>query len=132
MQYKAEYIWIDGSEPTPQLRSKTRILDAVFSKDLLDKPFEAGSHLSMWGFDGSSTGQAVGSESDCVLKPVRIYKDPLRNGPSILVMCEVMLPNFKPHSTNTRHRCYGLDKGLSSLDCIFAFEQEYTLSLIHI
>lgn len=136
MEYKAEYIWIDGSEPTPQLRSKTRIINA---DDLgkLKEPIEAdtyiysdgsqeGSPVSLWGFDGSSTGQALGSESDCVLVPERIYKDPLRNGPSILVMCAVMLPNSEPHSTNTRHRCYGLDFDLLQLGCIFAFEQEYT------
>ena len=56
MAIKAEYIWIDGTEPTARLRSKTKIL-----KD--------GS-LPIWGFDGSSTNQAPGSNSDCVLQPV--------------------------------------------------------------
>ena len=27
MVYKAEYIWIDGTEPTAKLRSKTKILE---------------------------------------------------------------------------------------------------------
>ena len=50
MTYKAEYIWIDGTEPTPRLRSKTKIL-------------ADGKELPIWGFDGSSTNQAPGSNS---------------------------------------------------------------------
>ena len=56
MPIKAEYIWIDGTEPTPLLRSKTKILDAV------------PATLPIWGFDGSSTNQAPGKASDCVLQ----------------------------------------------------------------
>lgn len=60
MPYKAEYIWIDGTEPTAKLRSKTKIIaDGVAPAD-----------LPLWGFDGSSTNQAPGEQSDCVLKPV--------------------------------------------------------------
>ena len=25
--YKAEYIWVDGTKPTPQLRSKTKVIE---------------------------------------------------------------------------------------------------------
>ena len=57
MAIKAEYIWLDGVEPTPELRSKTKIL-----VDGEDPP--------VWGFDGSSTQQAEGHSSDCVLRPV--------------------------------------------------------------
>ena len=49
VSYKAEYIWIDGTEPTPALRSKTKIL-------------EDGKDLPIWGFDGSSTNQAPGEQ----------------------------------------------------------------------
>src|SRR4051812_47292461 len=55
--YKAEYIWIDGPEPTAKLRSKTKIITGK-------------GELPIWGFDGSSTNQAPGAASDCVLKPV--------------------------------------------------------------
>ena len=58
MTFKAEYIWIDGTEPTARLRSKTKILD------------DGVTDLPIWGFDGSSTNQAPGKASDCVLKPV--------------------------------------------------------------
>ena len=89
MVYKAEYIWIDGTEPTNHLRSKTKILDD-------------GAELPIWGFDGSSTNQATGDKSDCVLKPVASFPDPLRGGDDVLVMCEVMLVDGKPHPSNTR------------------------------
>ena len=58
---KAEYIWIDGYTPTQNLRSKTKIIDG---------PIENVSQLPDWGFDGSSTLQAEGNDSDCLLKHV--------------------------------------------------------------
>ena len=76
MAIKAEYIWLDGATPTRQLRSKTKILESV-------------EKIPEWGYDGSSTEQADGSASDCVLKPVFNCPDPIRGGDDILVMCEV-------------------------------------------
>ena len=64
---KLEYIWLDGYQPTQGLRSKTRIAKD-FSGKLEDCP--------IWAFDGSSTQQAPGGESDCQLKPVAIFPDP--------------------------------------------------------
>ena len=77
MKIKAEYIWIDGLTPTAKLRSKTKII-------------EQGTEPPIWGFDGSSTQQATGDQSDFVLKPVAQFPDPVRGGDNILVMCEVM------------------------------------------
>ena len=99
--YKLEYIWIDGTELIPQLRSKTKIVKEF------DKTLNGPSGCPMWGFDGSSTNQATGDNSDCVLKPVRLYENPLNGYNSYLVLCEVWLPNsqtFIPHETNTRHQ----------------------------
>jgi hypothetical protein len=87
--YRAEYIWIDGTEPTPLLRSKTKIL-------------ADGAEPGIWGFDGSSTNQAPGHASDCVLNPVKIVPDPIRGGDDVLVLCEVLLTDMTPHPTNTR------------------------------
>ena len=56
-----------------------------------------GADLPIWGFDGSSTNQAPGSNSDCVLKPVFSCPDPIRGGDDKLVMCEVLLPDMTPH-----------------------------------
>ena len=55
MAYRAEYIWIDGRKPTALLRSKTKIVPD-------------GEEPPIWGFDGSSTEQAPGEASDCVLR----------------------------------------------------------------
>ncbi|MGI9646290.1 MAG: glutamine synthetase GlnII, partial [Ilumatobacteraceae bacterium] len=113
MVYKAEYIWIDGSEPTQKLRSKTKILPD-------------GAELPIWGFDGSSTNQATGDKSDCVLKPVASYPDPIRGGDNVLVLCEVMLVNGKPHPSNTRAACVRTAKKYKQHESLFGLEQEYT------
>ena len=65
--------------------------------------FPSLEQLPLWGFDGSSTEQATGDSSDCILKPVFHCPDPIRGGKNILVMCEVMLAaTGEPHPTNTR------------------------------
>ena len=119
MMHKLEYIWLDGTEPTTQLRSKTKIVKS-FGRD--------GGEAPIWGFDGSSTNQAKGSDSDCVLKPVRVYPNPLEEGNHSLVLCEVWNVDDTPHKTNTRHT---LDLALQYLeddiDEWVGFEQEYTL-----
>jgi glutamine synthetase len=116
MTIKAEYIWIDGTKPTAQIRSKTRILSANTPSQ--DPP--------VWGFDGSSTNQAEGFSSDCVLRPVKTYKDPIRGGKSILVLCEVDAVEGMPHKSNTRHKLAGLTKTTESHELWFGLEQEYT------
>lgn len=107
---KLEYIWLDGYEPTQNMRSKTKIVDN-FSGNLEDCP--------MWSFDGSSTRQAEGRSSDCVLKPVAIYPDPVRSN-GWLVMTEVMNPDGTPHASNGRS---AIDD--DNDDFWFGFEQEY-------
>ncbi len=114
MPYMAEYIWIDGTKPTAKLRSKTKVLDD-------------GMHPPLWGFDGSSTRQASGEESDCVLRPVMVVPDPLRLHPHKLVMCEVLTIDLEPHESNTRANCEAAAKKYESYDSWFGLEQEYTL-----
>ncbi len=110
---KLEYIWLDGYQPTQSLRSKTKIV-ADFSGKVEDAP--------MWSFDGSSTEQAPGGSSDCLLKPVYICPDPGRSGEAFLVMCEVLDHEGKPHRTNGRATIRDADD-----DFWFGFEQEYTI-----
>jgi glutamine synthetase len=111
--YKAEYIWIDGTEPTARLRSKTKIL-------------ADGAELGIWGFDGSSTNQAPGKNSDCVLRPVFSCPDPLRGDPHVLVMCEVLLTDMTPHTTNTRAQLEAVAGKFTAQEPLFGIEQEYT------
>ena len=111
--YKAEYIWIDGSEPTSKLRSKTKIVPE-------------GQEPPIWGFDGSSTNQAPGSNSDCVLKPVFVCPDPIRGGKNKLVLNEVLLTDMTPHPSNTRAACAATARKYASYDTWFGIEQEYT------
>lgn len=113
MPYRAEYIWVDGTKPTAKLRSKTKIVD-----DGADPP--------IWGFDGSSTNQAPGDKSDCVLKPVAVFPDPIRKGNSKLVLCEVLLVDMSPHPTNTRAECARVAQAAASEEYLFGLEQEYT------
>jgi glutamine synthetase len=109
-KYKLEYIWLDGYAPVPNLRGKTQIKEF--------DSFPSLEELPLWGFDGSSTQQAEGHSSDCVLKPVRVFPDSERvNG--ALVMCEVLMPDGTPHSTNKRATILD-DEG-----AWFGFEQEY-------
>ena len=114
MAYKAEYIWIDGTEPTPLLRSKTKIL-----KDGAEQP--------IWGFDGSSTNQAEGHDSDRVLRPVFSCPDPIRGGDDILVLAEVLNTDMTPHESNTRATCAEVAERYKGFDPLFGLEQEYTL-----
>ncbi len=109
---KLEYIWLDGYKPTQSLRSKTKIVDD-FSGNVIDAP--------VWCFDGSSTEQAPGNSSDCLLAPVAVFPDPVRRN-GFLVMCEVMSPDGTPHPTNGRAKIDDDDN-----DFWFGFEQEYTL-----
>ena len=109
---KLEYIWLDGYVPTQSLRSKTQVREN-FSGKLEDCP--------MWSFDGSSTEQADGSSSDCLLKPVAIFPDPQRKN-AFLVMTEVLNADGTPHPTNGRATIDDDDD-----DFWFGFEQEYFL-----
>lgn len=121
MKVQAEYIWLDGNQPQ-QLRSKTKVFEA----------FSATLEPPVWGFDGSSTNQAEGHFSDCLLKPVFWVPDPIRQlgypVDCLLVLCEVLNPDGTPHASNTRHRLVQTVERLpDAKEAWFGFEQEYTL-----
>lgn len=54
-----------------------------------------------WNFDGSSTYQAEGSNSDMFLIPVRMFRDPFTLDPNKLVLCEVLKYNRLPAGTSS-------------------------------
>ncbi|CAO2595597.1 Glutamine synthetase [Lemmus lemmus] len=90
---QAMYIWVDGT--SKGLCCKTRTLDCE------PKCVE----LPEWNFDGSSTLQSEGSNSDMYLSPVAMFWDPFHKEPNKLVFCEVVKYNWKPAETNLRHTC---------------------------
>lgn len=110
-KYKLEYIWLDGYQPVANLRGKTRIASSA-PQSVEDCPW--------WGFDGSSTQQAPGTNSDCLLKPVALYPDAGRTN-GYIVMCEVMNPDGTPHPSNYRSTI------IEDPDAWFGLEQEYFL-----
>jgi glutamine synthetase len=112
VSYRAEYIWIDGTKPTAILRSKTKIIP--------------DGEPGIWGFDGSSTNQAPGKASDCVLRPVFTCPDPIRGGDDVLVLCEVLYTDMTPHETNTRSLCEQVATKYADQEPWFGIEQEYT------
>eukprot|EP00245_Coleochaete_scutata_P006859 TRINITY_DN21672_c0_g1_i1.p1 TRINITY_DN21672_c0_g1~~TRINITY_DN21672_c0_g1_i1.p1 ORF type:complete len:421 (+),score=76.40 TRINITY_DN21672_c0_g1_i1:96-1358(+) len=122
---RAEYIWMDGLEGQKgvkfnEMRSKTKVIQ---------KPIPAGSlDFPSWSFDGSSTGQAEGRFSDCILQPVYTTVDPIRGGEDVLVLCEVLNPDGTPHVTNTRSKIKKiLTSEILAEETLFGFEQEYTM-----
>lgn len=125
---KLEYIWADGQEGQEvkgllfnELRCKTKCLTKpVESLDPKDFPD--------WSYDGSSTGQASGNNSDCIVRPVRVVPDPIRGAPHLLIMTEVLSPDGEPHPTNTRSPLAALiDDKVKAEAPLFGFEQEYTM-----
>ena len=136
MLVKLEYIWLDGYTPDQNLRSKTKIWDFNPTQtpkfNVLRENGPCADELPFWSFDGSSTKQAEGNFSDCLLKPVRVISDPQRKQ-AFLVMCEVLNADSTPHESNNRHLIpsgeddtYMLGE-LIEEDIWFGFEQEYTL-----
>jgi glutamine synthetase len=84
---KYEYVWLDGYQPEPFLRSKVKVTSDQTPPE--------------WSFDGSSTQQADGGSSDCLLIPVQEYTNPLFGDK--LVMCGVQTGSREVHPSNTRH-----------------------------
>ncbi|KAF1354723.1 hypothetical protein BDV97DRAFT_343835 [Delphinella strobiligena] len=124
----AEYIWIDGSNG---VRSKCKSIKAKTKKDESGKlvaDFDVKvEDLPEWNFDGSSTGQAPGDNSDVYLRPVAVFDDPFRGRPNILVMCETWMGDGTPNKYNFRHPAAVLMEKYADEEFWFGLEQEYTL-----
>jgi|TARA_B100000700_G_scaffold226648_1_gene250159 glutamine synthetase len=116
MKIKLEYVWLDGYTPEPNLRSKTKIVNVNDNSEDI-----ALQHCPEWSFDGSSTKQAEGNDSDCILKPRRLVRDPQRPK-GYIVLCETLNPNGSPHESNYRSKIKNdLEENW------FGFEQEYVI-----
>jgi len=112
---QAEYLWIDA---VGEVRSKCRTVAA--DKASLDQ-------LPDWNYDGSSTNQAPGDDSEVIIKPRAIFKDPFRAGDNILVLTDTYTPGGTPLPTNSRAAALDRFEATPGLDPWFGLEQEYTL-----
>ena len=100
-----EYIWLDGYQPEPSIRSKIKATDESKPPD--------------WAFDGSSTQQAEGGSSDCLLLPVQTYDNPTAS--DYLVMCQVLSADETTHPSNFRAAA----AEVVTDEWWFGFEQEF-------
>ncbi|ESN94749.1 hypothetical protein HELRODRAFT_186030 [Helobdella robusta] len=115
-QIQAMYVWIDGTGE--YLRCKTRTVNFVPQK---------AEELPIWNYDGSSTYQAEGSNSDMFLKPVALFNDPFRRGNNKLVLCDTYKYNNLPADSNYRVECKEVMTKATDQHPWFGIEQEYTL-----
>lgn len=113
----AEYVWIDADKG---LRSKARVFH---DRKVVNTPAE----LPDWNFDGSSTGQAPGDDSEVIIKPQAIFPDPFRKNGHIIVLCDCYTPDGTPIPTNTRHGANEYFNAALEEEPWFGIEQEYTL-----
>lgn len=73
----AEYIWIGGSGMDIRSKGKT-----------LPEPVTDPAKLPKWNYDGSSTGQASGEDSEVILYPQAVFRDPL-GGAITFLLCVI-------------------------------------------
>jgi len=114
----AEYVWLDIDQKP---RSKTMTMTAI-PRSVDD--------LRTWNYDGSSTGQADGGNSEVSLKPIAIFKDPFRGYPHVLVLAEAInAVSGKPQIGNTRAEAVEVLNKYKKHDPWFGMEQEYTFMM---
>lgn len=123
---KLEYIWVGGNS---ELRSKTKIHNFPIDYDIFNEVNV--KDLPVWNYDGSSTNQASGTDSEVLLKPVNVYKNPFnknRSVPSYLVLCETFVHDLNtPHATNTRYMARQIftKESLNKYEPMFGIEREF-------
>lgn len=115
-----EYVWIDAYENT---RSKIKIMDLKIGQNEISL-----SDIPEWNFDGSSTGQAEGRDSDVIIKPCAIYPNPFVDYiKGYLVMCDCWNKDGTPHETNHRVELVETYSKCIDQEPWFGIEQEYVL-----
>jgi len=109
----AEYVWLGGHN---EFRSKTRVFEGEIR--LLEQ-------LPKWNYDGSSTEQAQGTDSEVILIPRQVFPDPIRGGNSILVWCETGRPDGSYLYNSQRHWANNIFEQNKEAKPWFGLEQEY-------
>mmetsp|Transcript_91628 Transcript_91628/g.231178 ORF Transcript_91628/g.231178 Transcript_91628/m.231178 type:complete len:442 (-) Transcript_91628:147-1472(-) len=112
----AEYVWLDLKQ-TPRSKTMTMTTRPTKVED-----------LRIWNYDGSSTEQADGHNSEVLLYPRAIFNDPFRGAPHVLVLAEAINAwDKEPSAGNSRAECAKIMEKYAALDPWFGIEQEYTL-----
>ena len=112
-----EYVWLGGNK---ELRSKTRVIQGDIEN------FKGLESVPEWNYDGSSTCQASGDDSEVILKPRSIFMDPFRYG-NFIVLCDTWKPDDTPQETNRRHWAVEIFDKNKDAEPWFGLEQEYFL-----
>ena len=85
------------------------------------------AEIPEWNYDGSSTNQAPGDDSEVILRPVAMYPDPFRGGNSKLVLCETFTPEGEALPTNSRAFARSVFDQCPGEKTWFGIEQEYIM-----
>lgn len=120
-----EYIWLDAKK---NFRSKTKVLEHP------DTPELKYADFPVWSFDGSSTGQAEGNDSEVFLCPVLVAPDPFRkivNSHCFLVLCDLWNADETPHRDNTRDKARKILEAAEEHEPWFGLEQEFFMQKVN-
>ena len=115
MKTLVEYVWIGGNN---SLRGKTKVMD---------REVNSVSDLSEWNYDGSSTNQAAGEDSEVLIRPRALFNDPFRRGHHKMVLCDTYRPDGTPVENNHRHWANALFDQALDEEPWYGLEQEYFL-----
>jgi glutamine synthetase len=113
-----EYVWLGGTGM--DLRSKAKTFHC---------PITCVQDLPEWNYDGSSTYQASTEDSEIVLRPVALFRDPFRQGNHKICLCNTYNAKGEPANTNFRHFASKIftKENVSLHEPWFGIEQEYVL-----
>ncbi len=109
MPFLAEYIWLDVHD---KFRSKIRVIND-------------NEEITFWNYDGSSTGQAEVDNSEIILKPCKVFNNPLLKNNHKLVVCSTYNINGVPLGNNHRHQAEIIFNNKLNEEPWFGLEQEY-------
>ena len=117
MKIVCEYIWLGGNN---ELRSKIRVID--YTKDNFSL-----EDIPSWNYDGSSTSQASGNDSEVMLQPRALFKNPFFGQNTFLVLCDTYRPDNTPLENNFRPYAVNIFNSCLEERPWFGIEQEYFL-----
>lgn len=115
-----EYIWLDAQN---NFRSKIKVVNNNEQEPILFH--SAIEDFPNWNYDGSSTGQALGEDTEVILKPVFKCPNPFMESNSFLVLCETFNTEGKPLPNNYRYHAKDIFENNKEKEPWYGFEQEY-------